>query len=377
LRGKVCSWGELFEASRRRGVESARRVSGVSGRVAAHPSAAPYDWRTGGVRALWVAANLVPLHTRGMPQNARATVFVTGAAGFIGTELVNILVTRGYQVVGLTRSHEGARRLRRVGAIPVVGDLLVPGRWQDEAAADWVFHLPPHPLCGTRVIRHQARMTRARVAMDTNLLEAVSEGATRRIVYVADACWYGAVGSRPVTEDESPAPSACSRCLRPALESLDGYVLAGLPIVTAFAGRVYGNGSWYRARVVEPVMGGRRVLRCGKTAPLVSLIHVQDCARALVHLAERGAIGSRYFLVNDDPVRTCEFAETFARLAHRRLRVWRMPAAAAPLLVAPVPADCIRADAVFSNIRLRSLGFTFRYPTLEQGVEQILGALDE
>jgi hypothetical protein len=57
--------------------------------------------------------------------------------------------------------------------------------------------------------------------------------------------------------------------------------------------------------------------------------------------------------------------------------VCRMPARAARLIVGPVMADDIRADAVFSNIRLRGTGFHFRYPTLEQGLQQVFGALDE
>ena len=46
-------------------------------------------------------------------------------------------------------------------------------------------------------------------------------------------------------------------------------------------------------------------------------------------------------------------------------------------MVGPVLADELQAGAVFSNIRLRGIGFRFRYPTLEQGLQQILGALDE
>jgi NAD dependent epimerase/dehydratase family enzyme len=129
--------------------------------------------------------------------------------------------------------------------------------------------------------------------------------------------------------------------------------------------------------VIEPIMAGRRVLQFGKTGPWVSPIHVEDCAAALVHLAERGVVGGRYFLVNNDPIRMGEFAETFARLANRPLRVWRVPAAASRVLVGPALSDALKADAVFSNIRLRGMGFRFRYPTLEQGLEQILGALHE
>ena len=313
-----------------------------------------------------------------MPGDARATTFITGADGFIGTELVKVLVARGHHVLGLTPSADGAKRLRRAGAVPVMGNLLETGRWQDEAAADWVFHLPSHAEYGAWVTRGRAKsISRARLLMDAHLLDAVAAGATRRIVYVSSTSCCGATGPHPVTEDEPPRPSAWGRCLTPALDRLDGHVVAGLPIVTAFPGLVYGNASWFRERVIEPVMAGRRVLQFGKTGPWVSPIHVEDCARALVHLAERGEPSGRYFLVNHDPIRLNEFAGTFARLANRPLRVFRVPAMATRLVVGPVLADHLQADAVFSNIRLRGIGFRFLHPTLEQGLQQVLGALHE
>jgi nucleoside-diphosphate-sugar epimerase len=312
-----------------------------------------------------------------MAGDQMASTFITGAAGFIGTELARVLTSRGHQVIGLAPSRETAQRVRDAGASPVVGDLLEPGRWQDEAAADWVFHLPTYPTDSWRLTRKRVdSIARNRVLMDTHLLDVIASGTTRRVVYVADASWYGARGERSITEDETPRPSGRGRWLAPALDRLDGYVAAGLPIVTAFPGCVYGNGSWFRKRVVDPIMAGRRVVQFGITGPWVSPIHVHDCARALVHLAEHGEPGGRYFLVNDDPIQAHEFAEMFARLANRPLRLWSLPAAARPLM-GPVLAGSVQTDAVFSNIRLRGIGFRFRYPTLEHGLEQVLGALDD
>jgi len=298
-----------------------------------------------------------------MERDRAVTTFVTGATGFIGRELVRILASGGHHVVALSPTIQDARDLRRAGAVPVVGDLGEPGQWQDEAAAEWVFHLPDSPAS-------------TRTSMDAHLLDTIACGITRRIVYVADADWYGATGTRPITEDEAPKPSGPARHFLPALNRLGGYIAAGLPIVTAFPGCVYGNGSWFNQRIAEPIAAGRHVVQVGTARHWVSPIHVHDCARALVHLAEHGEPGSRYFLVNDDPIQLHEFAETFAHLVNQPLRLWRLPVAAR-FVIGSVLSGPAQTHAVLSNIRLRSLGFRFRYPTLEQGLAQVLGARDE
>ena len=307
-----------------------------------------------------------------------ATTFVTDPEGFVGRELVKVLVARGHQVFGLAPSVEAAQKVRRAGGTPVMGDLLKPGQWQDEAGTEWVFHLPPHPLMQNgRGTRPADSLIRTRVEMDAHLLDAVSTGATERVVYVADSNCYGVTGSRPITEDAPLRPSGPAHCLAPALDRLDGYFVAGLPVITALPGWVYGNGAWFRERIMDPILAGRRVLQFGASASWVSPIHVHDCARALVHLAEHSEPGSRYFLANSDPIQVHAFAETFARLASRPLKVQRLPRSLARMLLGPLVADRLEGDRVFSNIRLRGTGFRFEYPTLDEGLRQVLGSVDE
>jgi nucleoside-diphosphate-sugar epimerase len=69
-------------------------------------------------------------------------VFVTGATGFIGTELVKELIEAGHQVRGLTRSDTGVEQLKAVGAEVLRGDLTDLNSLRGGAAGmDAVVHL--------------------------------------------------------------------------------------------------------------------------------------------------------------------------------------------------------------------------------------------
>jgi nucleoside-diphosphate-sugar epimerase len=302
------------------------------------------------------------------------SAFVSDPAGFLGFELVRTLAARGHQVMALARSPEVSELVRRAGGVAIRGDLMEAGAWQRSAAAEWVFHLPPDPLCGSAV-NGGAATARDRMTIDSVLLDAIAEAPTKRIVYVTSTSCYGPVGLRPATEEEPPRRAPWSDAITPVLDRLGGYVFAGLPIVTAFCGWMFGTGGWFRDYVISPVVEGRPVVCFGGSSPWISPIHVHDCVRALIHLAERGAAGGRYFVVNRDPVRLHDLAETFARLAGRPLRVRVLTSGAARRRLGAHGAEFVQADAVFSSIRLRGTGFRLLYPTLEDGVRQVLLAL--
>ena len=68
-------------------------------------------------------------------------VFLTGANGFIGSRLVDELIGAGHQVVGLTRSLGGAKRLEAAGAVAHRGDIEDIARLQRGADdCDGVIH---------------------------------------------------------------------------------------------------------------------------------------------------------------------------------------------------------------------------------------------
>ena len=324
------------------------------------------------MRSLWVAVHWLPAHTPHMAFDTEPTTLVASAAGLVGAERVKVLANLGHQVIGVTESDEGAARLRHIGGTAVLGDLLVPHRWHDAATADWVFHVAPQqPQVAQVHHKRTESIASARVLMDSHLLDTVLCGSARRIVRTAHASCPGHTGLRAIAGRPKPChPRRCST----ARERLAGCVVFGVRIASTLPAWVYGSSSLFRERVVEPIVAGRGVLTFADVDPLVSSVLIRDHARMLVHLAQRGEIDGRYFVVNSDAAQMNEFASTVARVAGRPLRVWQRPEVAPLSLNAP---DVPHADNVFSDVRLRGIRFRFLYPTLERGLPQLIAAIHE
>jgi nucleoside-diphosphate-sugar epimerase len=302
-------------------------------------------------------------------------VFVTGAAGFIGTSLLRAATAAGYSVDALTRSEASAAALRAQGANAIIGDLADPdGAWQATARrADAIVHLAqPQTFDGRVTTARAKRYGDARLAMDRTLFKAVDPTKTRRIIYVAGTSYYGECGRTLCNEDAVPHPRGFGPYLAPAIEALPGYVARGLPIVVALPGWVYGPGSWFAQYLLEPLKAGKPVYGLRGRSRFTSPVHVDDCAGALVHLIKNGTVGSRYFIVDDAPVTGERLVELAAAALGVTPRARRLPYALLRLILGQVVTESMAYENRLSNNRLRSTGFLFTFPTCELGIPHVV-----
>ena len=248
------------------------------------------------------------------------------------------------------------------------------GDWRDRAReAARIVHLAQPPTFGARVTKKRARAyAKERITMDRNLLGALDPKTVERIVYVAGTSYYGNLGTELRDETATPRPRGWGPYVAPAIGELAGYVARGLPIVTAFPGYVYGDGSWFREYVYRPLRSGRRLNVLGGRSRVGSPIHVRDCARAIVHLLDRGAAGERYFLVDDAPDTWSTFHARAAEAMGATLRVRRVPPIVLRILLGNVVTDSLLSDARLSNARLRATGFAFDFPTSREGIADVI-----
>jgi nucleoside-diphosphate-sugar epimerase len=298
------------------------------------------------------------------------TIFVTGGSGFIGSFFVRHALKAGKNVQVLTRSEKSAERVRAAGATPVMGDILQAGAWQAVAAqAQVVVHLAQPETYGTRVTRQRALSFRQeRLRMDANLLDSLYPGVVQRVIYVGGTSYYGFQGDQLVDESVIPQPKGWGPYLAPAIEALVSYLARGLPISLAFPSWVYGPGSWFIEYTLEPLTKGKPIIKLPGAARTISFVHVEDVARAILHLSDQGETGRRYFITDDQPRRRLEIGEIAAQVLGVRMKTLSLPMFVMRLAAGPVIADSMLTEARLSNARLKSTRFALDFPTLEQGV---------
>lgn len=129
-------------------------------------------------------------------------VFVTGATGFIGSLIVQDLIGAGHQVLGLTRSEEGARFLSDAGAQVHHGNIEDLDSIRSGAAnSDGVIHC---------AFNHDFSKFVANCEQDRKVIEtlaSVLQGSNRPLVITSGTAIAGAQ-ERISTEDDPPVPSS-------------------------------------------------------------------------------------------------------------------------------------------------------------------------
>jgi nucleoside-diphosphate-sugar epimerase len=262
-------------------------------------------------------------------------VFVAGATGAIGRQLVPRLVAAGHEVHGMTRSESKQGLLRELGAVPVVADALDPDQVA-RAVAETRPDVIVHQLTAlTGVQRYTAgaaaETNRLRTEGTDHLLSAGHAVGVRRFVAQGVATFgvYGRSGAPVKTEDDplDPEPIRDMRETVGALRHLEAAVLGAdwtEGIVLRY-GAFYGPGTSLAPGEEQiELVRKRRFPVVGDGGGVWSFIHVADAAEATLAAVEHGRRGV-YNVVDDEPARVAEWLPALAQNlgAKRPMRVPR------------------------------------------------------
>lgn len=133
---------------------------------------------------------------------------VTGGAGFIGSHLVDILLSRGHRVTVIdnlaTGSLENLGHLEPDDRLTIVHRDLIEDGWQRLfAAADRVYHLAADPDVRVSAERPDSPI-RNNVVATVRVLEAMRQHGVPEMVFTSTSTVYGEAAAIPTPEDYAP-----------------------------------------------------------------------------------------------------------------------------------------------------------------------------
>src|SRR5215216_7346709 len=229
-------------------------------------------------------------------------VFVAGATGAIGKQLVPRLVAAGHEVHGMTRSESKQTMLSELGAVPVIADALDPDQVADavgRARPEVIVHelTAIGPLNMRRFDRDFALTNRLRTEGTDHLLSAGQAVGVRRFVAQSNGAYTnGRTGGALKTEEDQldPSPPRKMRALVAALRHLEQAVLGAEwteGIVLRY-GALYGPGTSLAPREEQfELIRERKYPLVGDGGGVWSFVHVADAAEATVATIEHGRRG--------------------------------------------------------------------------------------
>jgi nucleoside-diphosphate-sugar epimerase len=239
-------------------------------------------------------------------------IFVTGATGFIGSAIVQELISAGYQVLGLARSDAGAQSLIAAGAEVHRGSLDDLESLRSGAAkADGVIHCAfDHSAFGqdfSKFIEVCEKDTRA-----VEALGAALTGSDRPLLFSSGTGMGNAAPGQPATEDHfnpnDPNPRKASEVTAASLAERGVNVsVVRLPQVhdTVKQGLITYSVQVAREKKVSAYIG--EGLNRWPAA------HVLDVAHLYRLALEKGKAGSRYHAVAEEGVPLREIAAVIGK----------------------------------------------------------------
>jgi len=309
-------------------------------------------------------------------------IFVAGATGAIGLQLVPQLIAAGHSVVGTTRTAAKAELIKRMGAEPVIADGL-------DAPAIRAAVIAAEPdtiidqmtdLADVTDIRHFDRAFTATNRLRTQgtdfLLAAAREAGAGRFIAQSFCGWtYGRGGEEIKTETDAldPDPPAELRRTLQAIQHLEDAVTGSADpegIVLRY-GSFYGPDTGMLSRAMIDQLRGRRVPLIGGGGGRWSFIHVEDAAAATVAAVDRGKPGNIYNIVDDEPAEVSEWLPALATVVGARPPI-RVPAWLGRLFAGEHLVSMMTEVRGGSNAKAKQeLGWQPAHPSWRQGFAEI------
>ncbi len=260
-------------------------------------------------------------------------IFVTGATGLVGRHVLQELRERHLPAIALVRDEHSAESMRRLGAVPIHGDVTDASTWGQLVDCSAIVH------AAALVIAQAPWSAYQRLNVDSvSLAAARARLLGIPMIHISSVAVYKRVpyDAPPGTVDEAfplgPVDSGgfYARSKRLAERALWEEVGRGLQAIAIRPCVIYGEGDrQFLPRISAVARKGWLPLIGAGNRPL-ALVHARSVALAVARaLQAREAWGRAYNITNDDSITAREFIACLSEGLGRRVRPVRIPLPAA------------------------------------------------
>jgi dihydroflavonol-4-reductase len=229
-------------------------------------------------------------------------VFVTGGTGFVGANLIRLLLEKGFSVRALVRAQTNPTNLQGLDVELVQGDLCDPDLSTKIQGCEVVFHVAAHYSLWQR---DREQLYQSNVLGTRNVLSAAQAAGVQRTVYTSSVAAIGVPGSGKIADESYQSPPEklvgdYKKSKYWAEQEAHQAVRKGQDVVIVNPSTPIGP--WD----VKPTPTGDIILRfLRRQMPAylntgLNLIHVRDVVEGHLLALERGKTGDRYILGNEN-----------------------------------------------------------------------------
>lgn len=303
-------------------------------------------------------------------------VLVTGADGFIGSHLVELLLAEGYEVRALSYYNsfndwgwlEGIRNPR----LEVVsGDVRDPSFCRHiTRGVDTVFHLAALIAIPYSYVAPDSYVD-TNIRGTLNMVQAARDCNVRRIIVTSTSEVYGTAQYVPIDEKHPRQPQSPYSATKIGADAIaqSFYNAFDLPVVTARPFNTYGPRQSARAiipTIITQIASGRDKIHLGDLTPTRDFNFVTDTAAGFIALGEAPGIEGRD--INIATGREVSMAETLATIA--RLMGREVEEVIDPERLRPAKSEVNRLCG--DNTLITTLTDWRPAHTLEQGLQETI-----
>jgi uncharacterized protein (TIGR01777 family) len=305
------------------------------------------------------------------------TILITGGTGLVGSALTRLLISKGYDVIILSRSKKESKNGIRyaqwnVGEATIDEDAV--------RAADVIIHLAGAGVADKRWTKQRKQeILESRTLSSALLVKALTEIPNKVHTVISSSAigWYGPDTAESLADgfhEDAPADhSYLGETCRLWEQSIEPVTALGKRLVKLRTGIVLSRQGGALVEFIKPLKTGVAAI-LGNGKQVISWIHINDLCRQFLYAIENTSLEGAYNAVAPNPVTNKELTLQLANLMRGKwfIPVY-VPAFVLKIMLGEMSIEVLKSAKVSAD-KILETGFHFQYAKIDEALADLINS---